>query len=272
MDKEQYFYVSINERILGTSKGPFTLSKQQVDKYLPEALLKVGEIADKCIFVAVLPDDVKLDAFNEEESVGLRSLLALVETEEEYCALSTASQLVTWYHSFKYCPRCANPLELHSHERAKVCSKCHHHQYPRISPCIIVLVRKGEQCLLAHAAKFASGRYSTLAGFIEAGESAEQAVHREIQEEVGISVKNVRYCFSQSWPFPHSFMIGFMADYDTGEIRPDGVEILDADWFKAEEMPILPPRFTIARRLINQFLEEIGREVEPDSQLFFTAE
>lgn len=266
------YFIASGERLLGTAHGPVVLSGPEIKKLKPLAVLKVGEVDSKNYSVAILPDAKPLQGIIESDFVGLRTLLALVQSEDEYCLLSTASQLVSWFHSFAYCPRCAAPLELHKDERAKVCHQCSHHQYPRISPCIIVLVRKGEQCLLAHAAKFASGRYSTLAGFIEAGESAEQAVHREIMEEVGIRVKNVRYCFSQSWPFPHSFMLGFMAEYDEGEITPDGLEILDADWFDPDKMPVLPPRFTIARRLINQFLEEIGREIEPDSDLFFTAE
>ncbi|WP_420597934.1 NAD(+) diphosphatase [Neptuniibacter sp.] len=268
---ELYFLAS-GERLLGTDQGPVILSGPEMNKLNTVAVLKVGEVDSKHYFVALLSDEEPLKDILKSDLVGLRSLLALVQSEDEYCLLSTASQLVTWFYSFKYCPRCTAPLELHKDERAKVCHQCGHHQYPRISPCIIVLVRKGEQCLLAHAAKFASGRYSTLAGFIEAGESAEQAVHREIMEEVGIKVKNLRYCFSQSWPFPHSFMLGFMAEYDEGEITPDGIEILDADWFDPDKMPVLPPRFTIARRLINQFLEEIGREIEPDSDLFFPAE
>ena len=269
----ELYFIASGERLLGTDQGPLILSGSEMNKLNTVAVLKVGEANSKNYSVAILQDQEPcIKGFVKSDLVGLRSLLAMVQSEDEYCLLSTASQLVTWFHSFKYCPRCATPLELHEEERAKVCNKCAHHQYPRISPCIIVLVRKGEQCLLAHAAKFASGRYSTLAGFIEAGESAEQAVHREIMEEVGIRVKNVRYSFSQSWPFPHSFMLGFTAEYDEGQITPDGIEILDADWFDPDKMPVLPPRFTIARRLINQFLEEIGRDIEPDSDLFFPAE
>lgn len=269
MDTTEQFLIAVGEKIIGTDTGPLLLTHLEISQLNTEAVLKVGSVGEKQYSVALLSGDNLPVAVNEEQLVGLRALLALVESEEEYCLLSTAAQLVTWYHSFKFCPRCATKLDLHPDERAKVCGNCGHHQYPRISPCIIVLVRKGDKCLLAHAAKFASGRYSTLAGFIEAGESAEQAVHREIMEEVGIKVKNVRYCFSQSWPFPHSFMIGFMAEYESGEITPDGVEILDANWFEPENLPILPPRFTIARRLINKYLEEMGKEIEPDSGLFF---
>ena len=116
-----------------------------------------------------------------------------------------------------------------------------------------MLVRNGKRCLLAHAAHFDEKRYSTLAGFIEAGETAEAAVAREVMEEVGIKVGNVTYHCSQSWPFPHSLMLGYFADYEAGDIVPDGVEILDAQWFDQNTLPSIPPPFTIARKLIDHF-------------------
>ncbi|MCP4597900.1 NAD(+) diphosphatase [Neptuniibacter sp.] len=272
-NKNYQYLLAANGRLLGDESGVLFKAHSELDELKTMAVLDVGQINDQQYAVAILEKNTPIDSLIDMDScVGLRSMLGHVETEEEYALLATAAQLVTWYESFKFCPRCATELSLHPHERAKVCGGCGHHQYPRISPCIIVLVKKGEQCLLAHAAKFAPGRYSTLAGFIEAGESAEHAVHREIEEEVGIKVKNIEYCFSQSWPFPHSLMLGFMAEYDSGDIQPDGIEILEADWFSADKLPTLPPRFTIARRLINRFLEEIGAEIEPDSALFFPTE
>lgn len=269
--KEQYF-LAVGERILGHEKGAFLYGKTEIQQLQPKVILPIGEYQQVHYSVALFDEEQWPETIDRDQTVGLRSMLMLVQSEEEYALLATASQLVSWHESFKFCPRCATSLSLHDHERAKVCGSCGHHQYPRISPCIIVLVRKGNQCLLAHAARFAPGRYSTLAGFIEAGESAEAAVAREVMEEVGIEITNLRYCFSQSWPFPHSLMLGYLADYKEGEITPDGLEIIDARWFSVDDMPILPPRFTIARRLINQFLTEIGEEIEPDSALFFAAE
>lgn len=271
MAHQNRYLLAYDGKLLGNQDGVYLCAEKELSNISYEALLNVGNFSGLDYTVAIL-DEEPSDSVDLDMGVGLRALLSLVDSEEEYCMLSTAAQVAWWYRAFKFCPRCSTELSLHESERAKVCSSCGHHQYPRISPCIIVLVRRGDQCLLAHAAKYAQGRFSTLAGFIEAGESAEQAVHREIMEEVGIEVKNVRYCFSQSWPFPHSFMFGFMADYKSGDITPDGVEILDADWFSADNLPVLPPRFTIARRLINQFLEDIGAEIEPDSALFFPAE
>jgi len=186
--------------------------------------------------------------------VPLRALLADSDTAQ-FAQLSRAAQLHTWHCNHRYCCRCGAPTERHKSDLAAHCERCNYQQYPRISPCIIVLIRHGERCLLAHAAHYGPGRYSTLAGFIEAGETAEEAVAREVREEVGVEVHNIRYAFSQSWPFPHALMLGFYADYAGGEIQPDGVEILDAQWFDRDQFPDLPPPFTISRRLINGFLE-----------------
>jgi NAD+ diphosphatase len=137
-----------------------------------------------------------------------------------------------------------------------------HVTYPRISPCIIVLVARGEEMLLARSAHFSPEVYSTLAGFIEPGESAEEAVHREILEEVGVHVKNVRYFSSQPWPFPDSLMLAFTADYESGEISIDPKEIEDAKWYGPENLPKLPTTFSIARALIEQHLRVHGLQTK----------
>ena len=184
----------------------------------------------------------------------LRSLLASAKDELDYANISREAQLIHWRHHARFCCICSGELKVHLKEPiARVCSRCEHIHYPPIYPCIIVLVLRDDQCLLAQAAKYPAGRYSTLAGFIEPGESAEQAVVREVKEEVGIDVYNIRYIKSQSWPFPHSLMLGFFADYLSGDITPDGEEILSARWFGRNEMPDLPPEFAISRHLIDLF-------------------
>lgn len=188
----------------------------------------------------------------------LREALSRAADDElKFAALSRKAQLQRWEQQAKFCHCCAAPLRPHAEEEvARQCSGCGHVHYPPVSPCVIMLVTRGNQCLLAHAAKFAPGRYSTLAGFIEPGETAEQAVAREVREEVGIEVTNIRYFKSQSWPFPHSLMLGFFADYAGGALCPDGDEILAADWFSVDNLPALPPEFAISRQLIEQFLSE----------------
>ena len=186
-------------------------------------------------------------------AVQLRAVLAQAQDERDYAWLSRAAQLATWHEQHRFCGRCGGALQQHPQDLAKSCEPCGLSQYPRISPCIIVLVLRGDECLLAHAPHYPTGRYSTLAGFIEAGETAEAAVAREIREEVGLDVHRVRYFKSQSWPFPHALMLGFFADYRGGELRPDGVEILDAHWFSRDNLPDLPPSFSISRHLIESY-------------------
>lgn len=137
------------------------------------------------------------------------------------------------------------------------CPSCGLLAFPVVSPAVIVLVRKGEQILLAANRTFRGGMYSILAGFVEPGENIEETLHREVFEEVGIHVKNLRYVASQPWPFPHSLMIGYTAEWESGEIQPDGDEILDAGWYSADDLPPIPPPLSIAGRLINDWIREV---------------
>ena len=164
-----------------------------------------------------------------------------------------ALHICRWHESWKFGPSGGAPMEDSKTERAKVCTKCGHIDYPVLSPAVITAVSKGDKLLLAHNVRFADGRYSIIAGFVESGESAEDAIRREIMEEVGIKVKNIRYFGSQCWPFPNSFMLGFTAEYESGEIRPDGVEIDKADWFSEDQFPNLPSFASISRALIEDF-------------------
>jgi NAD+ diphosphatase len=140
-------------------------------------------------------------------------------------------------------------------ERAKVCTACGWVVFPRMSPAVIVAVTRGERILLARSPRFPEKFYSVLAGFVEPGESLEECVQREVKEEVGLELKHIRYVGSQPWPFPNSLMIGFTADYAGGEMTIDGLEIVEADWFRADDLPRIPPRPTIARQLIDGFVE-----------------
>src|SRR5262249_8803284 len=136
-------------------------------------------------------------------------------------------------------------------EHSRACPNCGLAAYPRLAPAVMGLVRREGEMLLARAPRFPKDMYSALAGFVEPGETLEQCLEREVREEVGIAVRNVRYVASQPWPFPHSLMIAFFADYDSGEIRVDGTEIVDARWFSADNLPRLPTSISIARKLID---------------------
>ncbi len=186
-------------------------------------------------------------AFNE-----LRSTYDMVE-EDLYVLAGRALQIVSWDQTTQFCGRCGEKTALLPGERAKKCPACGFLNYPRLSPAVITAVLKGDQILLARRAG-ARPMYSVLAGFVEPGETLEECLHREIQEEVGIRVKNPRYFMSQPWPFPNSLMIGFIADWKSGQIQPDGIEISEAGWYSSASLPPIPPKMTIAREMIDWFV------------------
>lgn len=199
------------------------------------------------------PVGLRIDAEPGDEWWGGRQWIA--ELPGSWFALiSTALQVSGWLENHRFCGRCGAKATRLAHEFAMHCDACGHRNYPRISPCIITLVTAGEAMLLARSPRYPPGRYSTLAGFIEPGESAEEAVHREVFEEVGVHVDQLRYFQSQPWPFPHSLMIGFFAEATSKRIRIDGVEIADAAWFSPRKLPALPPPYSIARALIEDHL------------------
>ena len=192
------------------------------------------------------------------EARGVRSLFSVLDPED-LAAAGSAMHVVRWAETSRFCGRCGTTTERVPNERAMKCSKCGLVFYPRISPAIIVLVRRGDEALLARNARFPGAFYSTLAGFSEIGESLEETLVREVKEEVGVAVGNVRYFGSQPWPFPHSLMIAFTAEYAGGEIRPDGVEIEEAGWFEPDQLPKLPPPISISRRLIDTIAGRLVR-------------
>ena len=185
--------------------------------------------------------------------LGLRELWGLLD-EASIGLAGQALQLVDWDRCHQFCGRCGEPMALSVNDRSKRCPACSLHHYPRIAPAVMVRIVRGDEILLARSPRFVPGMYSVLAGFVDPGETIEQAAHREVMEEVGLTIKNLRYMTSQSWPFPHSLMIGFSADYADGEIRLEDEEIEDAGWFTKDNLPKLPITMSIARYLINDFL------------------
>ena len=171
-----------------------------------------------------------------------------------------ASQLTQWLINSQYCGRCGNHLIPSKKELALDCSSCNLLLFPQISPAIIVAVSKGDSLLLAHNRTFPEELYSIIAGFCDPGESAEETIVRELHEEVGIDVKNIQYFGSQPWPFPNSLMLGYTAEWAAGEITVDGEEILDARWFRPDEIPHSPSPVSISGILINDFLERIKKK------------
>ncbi len=187
--------------------------------------------------------------------IGLREIFNQFE-EDMILVAGLANQLVQWNLNHLFCGRCGNPTSDKDDERAKICHRCGSIYYPRLSPAIIVAVLRDNLILLAHSKRFPAKFYSTLAGFVEPGETLEECVRREVREEVGIALKDIRYFGSQPWPFPDSLMIGFTAEYAGGEIHIDNSEIADAGWFSPENFPPIPPKISIARQLIDWYTEE----------------
>ena len=158
---------------------------------------------------------------------------------------------LNWRAAVRYCPTCGAPLEEHPVENARVCPKCGKVHYPRISPCVIAVICKGDEMLLLKHVQRNQDIWCCLAGFVETGESLEQALVREVREEVGLEIENIRYAGSQSWPFPDQLMVGFYADYKSGEIRLQPEEIAAAEWFRKDNLPVHPNPGSISWNLIH---------------------
>jgi NAD+ diphosphatase len=182
---------------------------------------------------------------------GLRSMFGAMD-EDLLGLAGRASQIAEWARTHRYCGACGSSMQLAPGERCFKCVCCSHLAYPRISPAMMVLIRKGDSVLLALHTASPTRRFTPLAGFLEAGESVEEAVHREVFEEVGLRVGNLQYFSSQSWPFPHSLMLAFTADYQGGEIRVDQAEIAEARWFgPGDDWPERIPHVSISSLLID---------------------
>ncbi len=210
----------------------------------------------RCYAVEVAADSVPPEGMAFE---GLRSIYGRLE-EDLFWLAGRAVQIVDWDRTNQVCGQCGVRMGNRPAERAKECPQCGLLHFPRLAPAIIVLVERGREMLLARSRRFPAVMYSTLAGFVEPGETLEEAVFREVKEETGISVRDIRYFGSQPWPFPHSLMIGFTALYESGEIALDDHEIMDAGWFTADNLPNLPGKISIARQLIDSFLVKQGKE------------
>jgi NAD+ diphosphatase len=195
--------------------------------------------------------------------MGLRRLYGRLDESLIWLA-GRAVQLVDWERTHQFCGRCGAPTHTAPNERVKLCPHCGHTSYPRLSPAMIVRVtregRNGREILMARNKRAKIPMYSVLAGFVEPGETLETCVRREVREEVGVEVENIRYFGSQPWPFPNSLMIAFTADYAGGEIVLQESELVDAQWFTADNLPPYPPPMSIANRLIEDFKQaESGR-------------
>ena len=220
----------------------------------PLRCLYLGVLGGVQCWAAELPKDTAPPPGMSWE--GLRTLFSVLD-DAHFALAGRALQLVDWDRTHQFCGRCSSRTEAHAEERVRICQACKLSAYPRVAPAVMALVKREDEVLLARSPHFPPGMYSALAGFVEPGESLEQCLAREVAEEVGVAVKNARYFASQSWPFPHSLMVAFVCEWAGGEIRRQESEIEEAKWFKVLQLPKLPSKISIARRLIDSVVDHI---------------
>ena len=216
----------------------------------------LGVLDGAAVWAIDVAEDDGPDAF--DDVAALLPLMALHGRVDDvrWTLAGRAVQLVEWDRTHRFCGRCATQTELATGERARRCPACGLLAFPRLAPAVITLIERDDgAALLARGRAFPIPMYSCIAGFVEPGEDLEQAVRREVREEVGVELGTVRYASSQPWPFPHSLMIGFESTWASGDIRIDEHEIVDAAWFRADDLPTIPPGLSIARTLIDAWLE-----------------
>ena len=221
-----------------------------IDEEPGETSIFLGSLAGRHVWA--------VDVDHLEDDGGSLDLFSLYGSVDEtmWRVAGRAVQLVEWRRTHRFCGRCATPTEEAPGERAVKCPACGLLAFPRLAPAVIMLVERDDgRALLARNAMFPMKMFSCLAGFVEPGETLEDAVRREILEEVAIEVADVGYRGSQPWPFPHQLMIGFGARYVSGDIVVDGTEIAEADWFAPDDLPNVPPAgMSIAGTLIQDWI------------------
>ena len=244
------------ERTLENLDHGWWIVSHEQKLWLPNAELPYGQAADfgltgeKALQIG-LWEDAPVWLVLQKREKDMASVRQLIDQDAGLFQLAGRGvQLAEFYRSHKYCGYCGHEMHPSKTEWAMLCSHCRERYYPQIAPCIIVAIRRDDKILLAQHTRHRNGVYTVLAGFVEVGETLEQAVAREVMEESNIRIKNLRYVTSQPWPFPQSLMTAFTADYDSGEIQIDTKELIDAGWYRYDQLPLLPAPGTVARRLI----------------------
>ena len=251
-----FWFIFKNEKLLlditGKDLNSICTSSPEQLGVVPIFSQFLGQYGSTNCFVAEVGENTSPPASTEFK--GLRSLFGTMD-DDLFILAGRAVQILHWHKEHRFCGKCGTPMENRKTELAKICPACSFISFPRLSPAVIMSIIKEDHILLARSPRFSPGMYSTLAGFVEPGETLEEAVRREVREEVNVQIGNISYVASQPWPFPHSIMIGFSADYVDGEIEIDDHEIEDAQWFSVQNLPILPSKITIARLLIDNFIK-----------------
>lgn len=219
-----------------------------------EIMYHLGKLNEVNCFCGEINSCVKVSG--ELKFIPLRQGSSLID-KDIFSVCGRAAQIIHFHKTNKFCGVCGGENEFVGYEFAMKCSKCGYMSYPQVCPAIIVGITRENTILLANNKNFPKGLHSNVAGFVDVNETLEEAVKREVLEEVNIRVKNIKYFSSQPWPYPNSIMIGFIAEYDGGEIKVDGKEIMHADWYSKDNLPILPDENTIARKIIDEILNNV---------------
>jgi len=235
--------------VVTTGEPPqLILPANPVPADVPARIEYLGHRAGNPCYAAELPAGTSLP--EGYACTGVRDLFGRI-TDDELAIAAFAVRMIEFARTTRFCGWCGTGIERVVAERARRCPSCGLVVYPRLSPAVLVLVQKGDAVLLARSPRFPSGVHSLIAGFVEPGETLEHAVHREVHEETGIGIKDLRYMASEPWPFPDSLMVAFVADYAGGEIVIDPAEIVSAGWFDRAHLPPLPPQMSLSRALID---------------------
>lgn len=244
--------ILVADSLHGRDIPPGSAVSDLVEPLSADQIHLLGRLDETLWWTAALSDDAVVP--HGFQLADLRSLMAELDAQAWNMA-GRATQIIDWARDHRFCGRCGGATERAAGDRSLKCPDDGYAAYPRLSPAVIVLITNDDgHALLGRSGAWTVPMYSTLAGFVEPGETLEETVIREVREEVGIEVGHVRYFASQAWPFPNSLMLGFTAKWKSGDIVVDGVEIVDAQWFSPDNLPMIPPRQSIARRLIDSWL------------------
>lgn len=252
-NNKKYFVFKDNQLLIKVKDENISIPTEYDIKNLNIDLINVDFLVSKNNQEFLFGEVTKVtNTSSEFQFSNIRSLISSMDLPLFNLA-AKAFHLINWNNTYKYCSKCGTLVKIKEDERAKICPQCGLINYPRISPAIITAVVRDEKLLLAHNVNFPNKHYSVIAGFVEPGETFEDCVSREVFEETGIKVKNIKYFGSQPWPFPDSLMVAFTCEHKSGEIKVDGIEIEDANFYSVDEFPNIPSKGTIARNLIDWF-------------------
>ena len=254
------YKIGFDENITPKTNDYFFIFNENRELYLDENKMLAKSLnnfnVNFCFYIGVYKGKNSF-VVNVKSDKRFYSLREVYEFNHDLYQIATKAVLINdWYISHQFCGRCGRPTQLDEKDMMLKCTHCGQNHYPRIAPAIIVAIKKEDKLLMAKHSYHDNIRYALIAGFVEPGETIEEAVHREVLEEVGIKIKNLKYEKSQSWPFPNSLMLAFSCEYDTGDINVDGDEIVEAKWFKSSEIIRYDSDISISDWLVEKFINE----------------